>query len=137
MPRLRFIFKVVISFILLLVLFKILGQQPPPPPPALEEPQLPQPPEVVEEEIKEPTEEEMLAIGRREEWIWKDFPTYVTKTHCLALGNSDILLTATTVSPAARPTCRSAPLVKLTARTAYLSLCDMMATNIFRNLSRR
>ena len=76
MPRLRFIAKVVISFILLVVLFKILGQQPPPPPPPLDEPALPQPPvEVPMEEVKEPTEAEMIEIARREEWIWKDFET--------------------------------------------------------------
>jgi hypothetical protein len=76
MPRLRFIAKVVVSFFVLLVLFKILGQQPPPPPAPVDEASLPQPPaDVPAKEVKEPTEEEMLAIAKKEQWIWKDFPT--------------------------------------------------------------
>lgn len=78
MPRLRFVAKVAVSLVLLFVLFKILGQQPPPPPPKVEKSPLPQPPAEIPpavEDGREPTEAEMLEIAKKEEWIWKDFPT--------------------------------------------------------------
>ncbi len=76
MPRLRFVAKVILSSILLVVLFKILGQQPSSPTSLAGEQALPQPPgEVPEEELKEPTEEEMLGRASREEWLWKNFET--------------------------------------------------------------
>lgn len=83
MPRLRFIAKVLVSFVFLVVLFKVLGQQPPPPPPPPDEPPpplLPETPDDIEplrEEWREPTEAEMIEFARREEWIWKDFDLYV------------------------------------------------------------
>ena len=80
MPRLRFVAKLAISLIVLIVLFKVLGQQQPSPPSEIRESRLPQPPgDVPMDGGVEPTEEEMLAIARKEAWLWKDFPTYVSK----------------------------------------------------------
>ena len=80
MPRLRFIAKVLCSFIFLIVLFKDLGQHAASPPPPPDQAPPPQPPEEIpdpREEWKEPTEEEMIEMAKREEWIWKDFDQYV------------------------------------------------------------
>lgn len=76
MPRLKFIAKVLVAILLLIIFFKLLGQQPPPPPapPAPTLPPTPIAPESPEDEFKEPTEQEMLERAKREEWIWKDFP---------------------------------------------------------------
>jgi hypothetical protein len=75
MPRLKFAAKVVLSIILLIVLFKIIGQPPPPPPtPA------PPTPESPGDEFKERTEEEMQEWAKREQWVWKDFRLYVIES---------------------------------------------------------
>ena len=78
MPRLRFIAKVLVFLVFMIVLFKVLGQQPPAPPPPDEPPAVPQPPEdIPKEEFHEPTEDEMMERAKREDWIWKDFDLYV------------------------------------------------------------
>ena len=77
MPRFKFAAKVLLSFLLLIILFKILGQQPPPPPAPPSPPPAPIAPESPEDEFHEPTEEEMIEWARREEWVWKDFDLYV------------------------------------------------------------
>jgi hypothetical protein len=68
MPRLRLVAKIMATLIGFILLVKIMGQQPPPPPPPPTPP--PEPP-------KPPTEAEMIEASKRQDWIWKDFATYV------------------------------------------------------------
>ena len=74
MPRLKFMAKVVAGFILLIVMFKVLGTQPPPPPAA---PPPPNAPESPEDEFKEPSEKDMVEWAKQEQWVWKNFDRYV------------------------------------------------------------
>ena len=80
MPRLRMIAKITATFIFLILVVKIMSTTPPPspleptpeePPPPLPEPE-PEPP-------KELTDDEMMEIAMKKEWIWKDFTTYVKR----------------------------------------------------------
>ena len=66
MPRLRLVAKVFATFICFIILVKIMASKPPPPP-ATPPPEPPKP----------PTEDEMMEMAKREDWIWKDFATYV------------------------------------------------------------
>lgn len=73
MPRLRLLAKVVLAICGVLVVFKVMGTQPPssldstpehiPPPPA---------PALTEQQLVDQT----MEAAKREEWIWKDFPTH-------------------------------------------------------------
>lgn len=81
MPRVRFIAKIVLSFVVVVTLFRVLthNSTPPPPPPAPNPPPAPVPePPKPKPEPKEPkpphTEEEMREIAKKEAWIWKGFP---------------------------------------------------------------
>jgi Na+-transporting methylmalonyl-CoA/oxaloacetate decarboxylase gamma subunit len=90
MPRLRMVAKVFCTLFALIIVIKIMNAAPPPAPPQ------PEPvPEVVEppaEEIAEtpppppPTEEELMEMtmqnAKKEQWIWKDFTTYVLHVPC-------------------------------------------------------
>jgi hypothetical protein len=70
MPRLRLVAKVLASFIALVLFIKIMGSKPPPPPPTPP----PEPPTVLtEQQLMEKTMED----AKKEDWVWKDFPTYV------------------------------------------------------------
>lgn len=74
MPRLRVVAKVVAAFMCFIVLLKVVNQKPPPPPKTAP----PAPP-------KPPTEEELMEKAKREDWIWKDFTTYVLASYRLVL----------------------------------------------------
>lgn len=91
MPRLRFVAKVIISFVLMVVLFEIFGRQPTLPPQPADKTTLSQPPtKVLTEEVNEATEEQMLEFARRGKWIWKDFETYVLWSRRCLVRFSDI-----------------------------------------------
>jgi len=96
MPRLRLMAKVLLSLILLVLVFKVLDQSPPPerPPQHLELPEHPeqseqpeQPEQRLEQVEEDPprtltnddvppmTEAQMVEVGKKEQWIWKDFST--------------------------------------------------------------
>jgi hypothetical protein len=83
MPRLRLVAKIVGSFFALIILLKILSAAPPPTPPPEPPAEVAKP--VVEEvvvEVTPVTEDDLMKQSeenaKKENWIWKDFPTYVT-----------------------------------------------------------
>lgn len=87
MPRLRMVAKVILTFIALIVVIKVMNAAPPPPPPEpvpetveapVEEPTEPAPPPPTDDELMEMTMEN----AKKEQWIWKDFTTYVLHLSC-------------------------------------------------------
>jgi hypothetical protein len=86
MPRLRLVAKIVGSFLALIIILKILSASPPPTPPPEPPAEVAKP--VVEEvvEVAPVTEDDLMKQSeenaKKQDWIWKDFPTYVTScTH--------------------------------------------------------
>ena len=83
MPRLRMVAKIVATLIAVILVIKIMNASPPPPPapepvpevvkPVIEEITEPPPPPPTDEELMEMT----MKNAKKEQWIWKDFPTYV------------------------------------------------------------
>lgn len=77
MPRLRMVAKIIATLICLILVIKIMSTSPPPPP----EPTSPLPAEPdaqpEPEPPREPTDDEMMEMAKRQDWIWKDFTTYV------------------------------------------------------------
>ena len=63
MPRLRMVAKALGSCCLLVILLKILNDQP-----------------RRSERAPPPTEEEQIEAAKREDWMWKDYPTYDTRS---------------------------------------------------------
>lgn len=72
MPRLRFVVKVLASIMGFALLIKLMSQRPPPAPPAPEPPR-----QLSEQEMMD----KLMENAKKEDWLWKDFPTYVRHPH--------------------------------------------------------
>lgn len=101
MPRLRLVAKIVCSFIAFIIVIKVMSAGPPPASPEpISEVEVVEPPV---EQITEPppppplTEDELMEMtmnnAKKEQWIWKDFTTYVLHVSCrvtLILSGADV-----------------------------------------------